>query len=400
MSEPLFIFTAAGIALTILASAFVIFAVRKMKHCRQDLIDRLATQLKAEARGSSVIGSIQGLQYECAYSEGSQRTKSAFTIRLKSAFPVTMTIRRRTAFDAFATRVGLVEAVQTGDPAFDEKLFVESENRDFASRYLMDASRRLDISSIFAGSIDCILFRPEGVDLHVPSLALQKLEPSGVENVLNRALSLIRMIPDLGTTGSVPQKHISTRKLLVILALGPALLAQAGMFMIMQGMTKYSPLESIVGSAVMFALPFALAGTVILCAGAFRIFRKRSDAHILFMVVAVCALLTLMINGVGYYVFTNGYLDDSLEETHMAAVLGKEMRRHDKSADHLLVISSWHGIGSHRTLEVNRRFYEDIQKGDQIAITTKAGYQHVEWLVAYEKSVTIGAAQTGRSGCQ
>ena len=85
----------------------------------------------------------------------------------------------------------------------------------------------------------------------------------------------------------------------------------------------------------------------------------------------------------GFFIFTNGFFDNSSPQNHRAIVI-KKRAEHVKESRYIYYLSFNHWDSKDiKTIEVDKISWESVKKSDTIWIKTQKGFYNVEWIVSY-----------------
>jgi magnesium-transporting ATPase (P-type) len=84
--------------------------------------------------------------------------------------------------------------------------------------------------------------------------------------------------------------------------------------------------------------------------------------------------------GVGWLTLFNGFLDGSSSRTLEQIVSSMDISRNKQGTSHYVYVSDWQKPQSTVRLSVGRDFYQRIQIGTKIQVTTKPGLLGAEWV--------------------
>lgn len=92
-------------------------------------------------------------------------------------------------------------------------------------------------------------------------------------------------------------------------------------------------------------------------------------------------LLIFTISGIGYFVFTNGYLDNSPGIEQVVYITDKKAA----GKGYYIYFHLDDKKQKEIDIKVSGIFYKSIKTGDPLIIIYKQGYHHIRRLVSYEK---------------
>jgi hypothetical protein len=84
----------------------------------------------------------------------------------------------------------------------------------------------------------------------------------------------------------------------------------------------------------------------------------------------------------GFFIFTNGFFDNSSPQSHQVVIIKKKAKLNEKTYNYYISFNHWESKDT-KTIVVDRRFWDSVKKNDAIKIRTKKGFYNVEWVVSY-----------------
>ena len=155
-----------------------------------------------------------------------------------------------------------------------------------------------------------------------------------------------------------------------------------GPLFVVGGGRKYEPLEEFILPAFKFILPYVLLFTAIVLFTRYWRLKKSNYLRLELLGILFACLLIFTISGIGYFVFTNGYLDSSPGIKQIVTITDKKVA----GKSYFIYFQLDDKEKKEIDIGVSEIFYRSVKTGDSIIITYKQGYHHVRWLVSYEKN--------------
>ncbi len=211
-----------------------------------------------------------------------------------------LTLHRETDLHREAKRTGLTVELQTGDPEFDKKVFIESRasNEDLLLTFASPAVRR---------AVVAVLEHTETLELSAEAICLRlRGEEAYQPTKLRELLGALRTIA--GAPRAVaPVTERTPRRVLasyIVLVLGlPAAIA-----LTVYSLHHYAPFGPMVG---LVALSFALVGNMASAPALRRVVAGRSRSHVDFAVLRGALLIDTFLYLLSGLVLYNGRFDTS-----------------------------------------------------------------------------------------
>jgi hypothetical protein len=349
----------------------------------------LAANLGASLKGNNINGLYQGLPFSCHYSPGGRNTPPTFDIFLQAAFPETISFRKENAADGFSKRIGLSSEVQSGDSVFDSKFYIDSDNPDFARAFAADEYKRRAVETVFAvsGNISLLTLSPKFLKIHVVPCRSNSsvLTQPAVSNILAVLSGLAKSAPAVPATPfslfAAKDSYKTVRTFFLTVA-GASL--AAGMIFLFTGVLHYAPILS--GEFKLFSpsLRYSLSALALFLFSAFQLMKGRSSSGRLFLWLLLMSAPGFVLTSWGGLISSNGFLDKGKQDVRVLPVIEKSVY-HGKSDSYYIDLPSWRSDAPKITMNVNSGFYNSLNKGDKVELTTKPGRWHIEWKVSLRK---------------
>lgn len=370
-------------AVLLVAIAITTWVLYRIFRSRKSKKVPLASQLQKPGKKTGTAP--DGSTYEYQYTPGSQYSPASFTVRVPCPSQGAFYVAKENRLDRFAKRIGLVREIQTGDPEFDDRFFVQTECEGFTSSALESPECRSAIQFLFQLGFTAVRLKKNKLEAVWQPFSPKKQYVD--EKLLDKTSSLLiaaagglSEIPDTVALSEFDLGAWRTRR---ALAMGIALLSVgAGVVALLFGLTNYKPLDP--GHLVLNSLRYSLPFLVFFVLAAFHLLKGRSSSHKELALVLFFSVAGFPLAGAGGEMFLNGWLDRSGYSRHDVKVLNKYFSKSDKSTTYYAVVESWREGRATEKLSVPSGFYNQLEGGiTRLIVTTRAGRFGFEWLASY-----------------
>jgi hypothetical protein len=368
---------------------------RKHRKKKTALLSELAAEFGGTFKRNKITGSINESKFEAAFLEREGRTPPRMRIRLFSSFTESFTIRRENRFDRLAKKIKIVREIQVGYKKFDNNYFIEFGDKHFLKSFLKSKKKRDNIYSILKHPVKDICLKRKYCEINLSKTTVKNIEPETVKSLLKDLDELVKDIPTSSTSLKETPKPISTKALsTIIICLGFAIWI-AGLVILVLALINYYPLDPIFTKALLYAIPISIGITAIILVLMFYVFRNRTDIHKILALALISILASSLFTGASFYLFSNGYLDDSPESEYRVTILDKELRtprlqlviavitKSVPEKSKFILVNHWTDEKETYWLKVKTDFYDSAQKGNKILIRIRKGYRNIEWRAGY-----------------
>ena len=357
----------------------VILAIRSKKKRFSKGVFKDQGFFKTSNRGSS---SIDGVQYTYYYHPGSRNSPSYFRIRIPCSSVGSFKLSLENPLDRFFKRFGLSTEIQAGNPEFDERFYITTNDIAWTRMVLNDGSKQRAALRIADSGFNEI--HASGKILTATCRPFRIKDQVTKEMIEDTAAQLLEMSKELPPAGSVPSTTADPnwklkRALIFAVAVGAPLLG--GVLMAL-GIVRYRPMDfgPLFLSTLKYSLPIMVGFLVI----SILSLRGRASSHKEFLGVLIIVILGFPLCGAGLGVFLNGYLDRSAERYNDTEVIGRTISRSDDSTTYYAVVRSWRRPGSEK-IRVSRSDYNRLRpNSSEMTVVTRAGNYGFEWIRAIE----------------
>ena len=283
--------------------------------------------------------------------------------RLES--PAPLKLRLENKLDRTGKWLRINRETQTGDPAFDERIYLECE----APEALVLAA--LTSSTTRAGVLTCLTLGCTAIELDndgnlVAELALTTkamVAPTHLTSLLDALGAAAEAIPPLQGKGH----HQSWAGFIPLLG-GLGLIASWPLFYLVDWL--WEPLGSdLYATAALGGLVLWVVSLPIL----FVILRGRSVSLRDFVISAIVAAIGFPLGGADLLLTLNGLLDSSAPEPHATMVVGLYQTTGKNSSSHL-TLRSWHPGEATIAIKIGSSLYATLSRGESVTVTTRRGF--------------------------
>ena len=341
----------------------------------------LAEELNASVKKNIMTGTFEGFSFKCS--------RVPFWIQLEFPIPLQLSIKKAYGIEELWKKLGLVQSINTRDESFDTTFAVRTNNREIAQKILQNDNCRKPIKKLFTlltGRHILITNKKIHVKFEtITGLNFNKLatitenQPGLIKESLQQLSRLVHHTAAAEELALAPEPK--TRGFyfrfinLTILAI-----AMIGGFL-GGGLRKYKPLEDFFLPGLKFILPYVFLFTAIMLFTRYWRLKKSNYLRLELLGTLLGCLLIFTISGIGYFAFTNGYLDNSPGIKQVVYITDKKAA----GKGYYIYFQLSDKDKKEIDIGVSETFYKSIKTGDSIIIIYKQGYHHIRWLVSYEK---------------
>jgi hypothetical protein len=320
----------------------------------------------------------QGVAWKSQYRQKTKNNPASLIIIAETPFPAPIAFKAESRVDRFGKAIRLASEVQTGDPEFDEAIYVDSPYPDYAAAMLADRDNRRALRRCFAAvsnlsRIDCktdrASFTISPAESQIPDPAL--------------AAELVAALPGLRqSVARIPVRRSAVRERIGVAAiLASAAVAVVGLVAMIVGLAAFESLDAAIYPPGLLG---GLAGAAAWALLAFLVLRGRSGALVPFLVSVLIGLSAGITMGIGAMHIANGITATAPVESHRVPVTGKHISRSKNSTSYYLEIQPWRE-GLDTSLRVDSGWYNRYEAGDTIGIDSRMGGLGYEMLLEYHE---------------
>jgi hypothetical protein len=387
----------------------------------KESFNALAEELNASIKGTKMTGAFEGFSFECS--------RSPFWIQFQFPLPLELKIKKANWMEKLWKKLGLVLSINTRDPSFDTAFAVRTDNREIAQKILQNDNCREPIKKLLTlftaretprrGEPICcassfvsfftrlrvrarhheempgksareILIRGKKIRINYKTQGA--LSEKKWEAIVKRQIEMIKeslqQLSQLSHHSAAVEEltlaeETTTQGQVIIRVIKRTILAivMIGLVLITVGLGQYEPLENFLSPAFKFLFPYLILFTAITLLARYLKLKNSNYLRLEVIETLLSCFILYIFSGMGYFLFTNGYLDNSLEIKDIVSVQDKSK----SGRDYFIYFQLSTKEKKETKLEVSESFYKLVKTGDPIIIIYKQGYHHIPWLVSYEK---------------
>ena len=365
----------------IVSIATSILIVTRFRARKKRDLSQLPDELKGLKSGKTISGDYDGTAYEVAYHAGGKNEPPRLTISIACESEGRFKIAKESGLDRFFKRHGITSEVQTLDKAFDDAYFIQSETADFVRQFFQPSEKRRAVQEMF--ELLYTVVEHDGKTMKAicsPFLLKIKRAPDFITKAVSQLAELSKNVPLVPQTPSLDLGAWKAKRGVAFAV--PAVGLLAGASLLMLGLVRYPPLDSL--SILLDSLKLSLPLLLVFLWLAIKLVRGRSTSHHDFLAVSLLAIIAFPLSGMGIETFFNGWLDRSPSSPHTVVVLDKTISRSGKTTDYNLVLESWRPGRQTEELEVSSQtHHRAVPNQTHVYIETKPGHFGFEWRVSY-----------------
>ncbi len=319
-----------------------------------------------------------GITFRVRFQHGGKNTPHKLILSTGDVPAGELIVRRENWRDAFGKWIGLNREFDTGDPAFDRFLYIESdEDEQTLLRLLSSPGRRDAMRKLIDGGLTSIHYSREEIRFVVEQPRDEDFAPDLIESRLSVIRDVLRDMAPLPATGAAPSKWKG----------GITASVCSGMFFFgaILGLayvrSSYRPIEDepwVLGLLLGIMAWFALQPFLVL------LLKGHSTSLRHFLVASLILLPAMTLSGSAGVVGYNGAADSTPLDRHDAEILDKRKVRHKNSWTYYVGVRSWIPGKERMELTVDAGLYDRAAKGMPLIVTTRAGAFGWEWIVSRE----------------
>jgi len=350
----------------------------------------MRSQQKAQARffdklgglGSSGSGTRRELSYSgrriiTGFHPGSKNTPPRFSLRAEVASPGNFSLTPQGSGEALMQKLGLETDVETGDPQFDARYDIDSDDNDFAAAYFASAKKREAVYALFA--LGCCAIRLEEAGLRadwVPFAIKADTSTEFVGSALPHLAALCEDLPappPVRSAGGVRQKTFH-------LAAGAFLFLTIALFMVFSFFSsRLNPLDiwELFKASLRYSVPAYLSFVLLIAA----VLKGKSWFLAGLLQCAGIGLFLFPLAGYWGMAWLNVSRDQNTPAVHRVQVTGKSSHRGKNSTTYYVRLNSWRHPGGSERLTVSHAVFQQTVPGQSLALVeTKPGHLGYEFV--------------------
>ena len=293
--------------------------------------------------------------------------------------PAPLTLRFESKLDRIGKWLRINRETQTGDPAFDDRVYLESEAPDaLVLAALVDRGTRAGVVACLTLGCASLTLDDQGyLGAEVALTNEASVAPESITTVLDTLAATAEGIPPLQGRGH----HRSRVGVIPTIAVLGTLLSWP-LFYLVDWL--WEPLGSDLYET---ALLGGLALWVLLLPILFITLRGRSVSLRDFLMSAIFLALGLPLGGADLLLTLNGLLDRSAPSAHVTQVRSRRRTTGKNSSNHVK-LDSWHEGEQTVEIKIGDSLYDELPQGQAVTVTTRRGYLGWERITAIVPSTS------------
>jgi hypothetical protein len=337
--------------------------------------------------------SIRGIPCDFAQQRVSRSNQVTVTVSMPCDERFEFTLRRERLLDRFAKALHMVREFQTADERFDEGVYVGADERGFDEWLRQDATARQEFLDLL-GLTPQQDTRVTGISasrgvitlsaLAKPAMftsAPDELARTVADASVPRLKSCIDHLQAFASTQADPDAFRdpyagAIRSLTALTAAIIPLTALPLIFRVFETPRIEFADNPFADRTVYFVMAYVLGAltvlTILLLRGSVRL-------HTVLLPLLFCAAVGTVIAAPEFIREVNTEWDQSTPHRYSTSVVYRYVT-HGKHNTYYLWLVDWHRDGEHQELRVDPTIYNELQEGDWVTVTERAGYLGRPWI--------------------
>lgn len=343
------------------------FVSKKRRKVQNALFDKLSS-LGATGSGFKRELPYEGLRVTTNYYYPGKNRPGSFSLSVELPTQCSFTLRSETSSDEQAEDLGLASDIVTGDPQFDKRYHVDTDDTEFASAYFASPKKREALYALIAAGWGRLNLDEGRLQVDWDDYSFEeKSDTAFVAAALPHLAVLASELPE--TSRVKPAEFLSIKAVSGFfgLALSGAFF---GFVALRISFHQLEPIDS--GEFFLATLPYTGTAWAVLVILAARLLKGKTW---FLGGLSQAAIATAVLLGVGGYwggVYWNASRCAAPPAPHATVVTHKHVYRGKNSPKHYVHLRSWRRDGD-EVLEVSRHVYELADKGCAATVYTKPG---------------------------
>lgn len=360
---------------------------------KQDVFKRLAEEFDGKIQSAGHHTIIEGryrdsdvrLEYFPAEhsTRGAETSPPKFLIAISKKSDITVEIRREGVFDIASKAVKLTREVQTGDEAFDNTFFIDTNHPKYASEFLTTPEARHQIIEIYKSipkTLSTGVFSTGLGTMFIVRDPWKNVNADLVRHTLDQLRVLFGMLP----TGTFQKDAVEEKQARNIWRFIKISLCVLGFGWASQFILIFIPVYQTVDMAyAKFALLLSIPAFILFMRRVAVRIRGTSKSGWAFLALSLLSLLGLPFCGMTVLQIGNGILDRSLGIVVQANV--DNIQYEDYQQCTIDAICLFHGK-KELSISAGQASCHLLKKGDTIDVWLKPGRFGFEWIQSYRKT--------------
>ncbi len=364
----------------IVAALFGLLAVIVVWTARTDRrnkrrMAKLASALGAVPSGTGGEGVCDGVAYRFHYSPAARNSPATLKVSIDSPAGQPLRIVREGRAERLSKRIGLSAEIQTGDPAFDADLYIETEADEFTRTLLMRDDARQAVRDVFQLGFTAV--HQDGRRLQAvwsPFKLRDDMDPALITGAVAPLATLASRMP------AMPPPARPARTPIAKAVVAAAVVMAIAALVLWLVADRFRPLDG--GAVLRDSLRYSIPALVVWLAFAFVQLRGRSTAHKELVLVVCLSAFAFGLGGDALEVAFNGWADLGSPTSHDTEVI-RTYRRGGRTTTYHVVVTSWRRPRQAENLVVSSGLYRAARPHQHVTVVTKPGRLGFEWIVSY-----------------
>jgi hypothetical protein len=293
--------------------------------------------------------------------------------------PAPLLLRAENRADRLGKWLGINREVQTGDPPFDARIYLESEAPERAIRQVLrDWRVRESVLACLEGGATAVALGKDGeLEVTVQTPREEQVTPAGLVALGELLSRVAETLPPLRPLAPGSRRASMGATLTKCIMVGSLLAALACLLATARWDTVDHALQwrSALGGLVLWGLCIPLL---------IRVLRGRSTSFRDLGLSVFCLSFGLPTGSAALLLFINCGLDFSEPTLQRTRVTGKREVRQKSSSNYYVHLSSWSPGMEDVSLPVNRSTHNMLRKGQPLMALTRPGLLGKEWVLSLE----------------
>ncbi len=283
-------------------------------------------------------------------------------------------LRRENWADRLGKRLRINREVQTGDAAFDDAVYLESDASDAdVARVLGAPEVRRRILQLFAQGCQQVSINDGGPRLAVTRDPQASLDASAVRATCQDCSIIAAGLPSFRGAASRPPRWVSGPVAMV----ASAVAAFGGFVAASSAYEDYYPLGS---EAIWAGVMVGLGAWLVTMPLVGALVRGRSGSFRVFAACFFLLLIALPLAGVGLAIGLNGKLDDAAATEQRARVTSRSSKKLKSGTSYYVQVEGWQDAHAPVIVPVSSEVYASVREGEDVVVRIGRGRFGWEWL--------------------
>jgi hypothetical protein len=337
---------------------------------------------KAAWSNNNWVTDIDGCQVSFVYTPTQKNDPSKLVISLKGGFFAHAAFRTETSTDRLAKDLGFNQEIQLFDPAFDNAVYVECEDRDFIN-YLLSGP---EVKNYLQGVLrDMTSFHIDGNRCFMVKTPCDDLALLNADELMGVASSMVGFskkipLPGPGAMSATPLTDECRRWTRFFVGFS-GVLSGAGVALILWGLAAFRPLMP--GKLFWASLYVSIPLASVLVLYMFYQFKGLSVALRFFKLAAIFSITGAVLVSWGGGMVLNGSQDVSEKVPHQVTVMDKYTTHSKGETTYHIRTNSWDSRFPYYRFSAGKELYQRINAEDPCIVTTGSGLFGFEWVASH-----------------